>query len=475
MGFADTLRSAGASAAGVISSASAAATRSLARIGKNGPPVGEVMGPLSSYASLVEYRARDAKPQEWFQTIEAADRGDTGPQMDTFEDARLRDSHLDAVSAKRTQSMMARPIVVRPPEGYETDREALQAAQLGRRILLSESRAFRSGLVHLMAGTIYGYSVGGLRWTTNWDSMRVPHIEEIALNRFAFTREGLRIGFYDGPYRSAWKICPLSDYPDCFVVHTPLGGRSGQAWRRGAIRACIIPSFLKRKGLQFWLILGERFGMPQVYATLPEGVDDDDGNETNTARTVKNALKNLSANWSMVVSKGVELLSVPGSGDAKSGPHKELIDWAEMAESIAVLGQNLSTKVEGGSFAAAEAHRFVAADLHLADSIELGETITQQMMEPIIRYNMPGAPVPVVEISTGQKQVPERDDVLNGIFSDDERRRAMGHDAKPDGAGADYRRPVSVQVQAQIGDDPEDKPVAAPAPAAPPEQQPQPA
>jgi phage gp29-like protein len=421
------------------------------RIGRKGPPIAEVLGPLSTAAQLVDYGALNAEPQEWFRTMERADRGDTGPQLDTFEDARLRDSHLDGVCAKRTQSMMSRPIVVRPPDGYEHDREALEAAQLNRRILLSESRGFRSRLVHLMAGTIYGYSAGPLRWTTNWDGLRVPHIEEAALNRFAFKRETLQIGFYAGPYRSSWEICPLADYPDCFIVHTPLGGRSGYAWRRGAERPCIIPSYLKRKGLRFWLVLAERFGMPQPYATIPEGLDDDDGSEDNTVRTVKNALKNLSANWSMVVSKGIEIGVIPGSGKVDSSTHKDLIDWAEMTESIAVLGQNLSTKVEGGSFAAAEAHRFVAADLHLADAVELGETLTQQLSEPITRYNMPGAPVPVVEISTGTKQVPERDDVIAGIFSDDERRRAMGHDAKPDGQGADYRRPVTVQVPEQIG------------------------
>lgn len=430
--------------------ARASASSEKWRLGRTGPPIGEVMGPLSAASSLLEYGALNADPQEWFATMQRADRGDTGPMIDTFNDAIDRDAHLRGVNGKRVQSLTGRPVIVRPPDGYENDREALEAAQLGRRILLSESQHFRSRLAHLMTGASYGYSVGKLRWSVNWDSLCVPHIEEIALNRFAFTRDTLQIGFYDGPYRSSWQIVPLANYPDQFIVHMPLGGRSDYAWRRGPIRSCVIPSFIKRAGLKFLITLAERFGMPQPYAKVGGGIDDDDESEDNTVRKVKAALAGLSRHWSMVVGKDVEIHTIPGSGETSGDAHKIIIDWAEMTQSIAMLGQNLSTKVEGGSFAAAEAHRYVAGDIHLADSIELGETITGQLMEPIIRYNMPGAPVPVVEFSTGQKQAPDLKDVESGVFSPDERRRALGHDAQPDGQGADYRRPITVQVPDKI-------------------------
>lgn len=420
------------------------------RIGRKGPPIGEVMGPLSSASSLVDYGALDADPQSWFTTMQCADRGDTGRMIDVFNDAIDRDAHLRGVNGKRVQSLTGRPVIVRPPDGYENDHEAIQAAQLTRRIILSESRHFRSRIAHLMTGASYGYSVGKIRWSKNSDSMCIPHIEEVALNRFAYTREGLQIGFYDGPYRSSWKVCPLADYPDQFVVHMPLGGRSDYPWRRGPIRSCIIPSFCKRNGLKFLLTLAERFGMPMPYARVGAGIDDDDESEDNTVRTVRAALASLSRHWSMVVGRDVEIDTIPGSGETTGEAHKVIIDWAETTQSIAMLGQNLTTKVEGGSFAAAEAHRYVAGDIHLADSVELGETVTDQICEPIIRYNMPGAPVPVFEISTGQKQVPDLDDVEAGVFSPDERRRALGHDAQPDGKGADYRRPTTVQVPEKL-------------------------
>lgn len=442
------------------------APEKLARVGRNGPPVGQVLGDLSPYTRLVEYGAIDASPGDWFRAMTRADTGDTGSMIDLFADARDRDSHLDGVIRKRVQSMMGRPIVFRPADGLENDNEANDIARRVRRILLFESQQFRSMLTHLMTGAAYSYAVSPLRWTTNGSGEAVPHLQWAHCNRFAFTPDTREIGFYSGPYRSSQNIIPLSKYPDCFVAHVPMGGRSDYPWRRGPVRSCIIPSFIKRNGLQFWMTLAERFGMPQPYAIVPPGIDHDGESSNDTVAQVREALRNLSRVWTMVVTEGVEIDSIPGSGNVSADVHKALIEWAETTESISMLGQNLTTKVEGGSFAAAEAHRYVAGDIHLADATELGETITQQVIAPMVRYNWPGAPVPICEISTGAKQVPTIEMVKEGAYSDDELRRMMGHEAKPDGSGKDYRRPVSVAVPEAIGAEPveaaEDPKVAEP-------------
>lgn len=423
------------------------AKKQTPRIGKNGPPLAHPLPKQHAHQRVVEYLAEDADHAEWFSVMQRADRGDTGPMMDLFSDARDRDSHLDGVVRKRVQSMMGRPIVFRPPVGFERDRDALETAQFVSRVLLEESPQFRSQLCGLMAGAPYGYGVSKLLWRTNWRSERVPVLEWAHPNRFAFD-DCRRLGFYDGPYRSNTRIRALSEFPDQFVAHVPMGGRSDYPWRRGPMRSCIVPSFLKRKGLAFILPLLERFGMPMPYAKVPPGTDHDGQSNTDTIGVVQQALQDLTTHWSAVFSQGIEIDQIPGSGEAKGDAHKILIDWAEMTMSIAILGQNLSTKVEGGSFAAAEAHRYVAGDLHLADAVELAETITQQIVEPIIRYNRPGAPLPICEITTGAKQVFTIDDVREGVCSADERRRTLGHDAIPDGKGAEYR--TTVQVPADI-------------------------
>jgi phage gp29-like protein len=436
----------------------AARAAPLPRIGRKGPPVGDVMPALSASSRLVEYLALEGDPAAWFRIMQAADVGDTCQMIDTFGDSRDRDAHLDGVTRKRAQSMMGRPIAFPPAQGFEDDKEAQQIAKLTRRILLAESRDFRSMLAHLMTGAPYGFAVAKLRWTTNATSEYVPHLDANGAhcNRFAFTRDTREIGFYAGTYRSHLNVKKLADYPDAFVAHVPMGGRSDYPWRRGAMRSCIIPSFIKRAGLRWWMRLCERFGMPQPYATIPQGIDHDGESDDDTAAVILASLKNLSTNWAAVFSEGVEIDSIPGSGNVNAEVHKGLIEWGNTTQSISMLGQNLTTEVQGGSFAAAESHRYVAGDLHLADATELASTITQQIVEPLVRYNWPGAPVPVCEIGTGAKQVPTEKDVEMGIFSDDERRRMLGHEAKADGSGAEYRRPVLVAVPDQIAAPTED-------------------
>lgn len=422
-----------------------------ARIGKKGPPIFEGIPAPHSATTLVTYEALDANPQAWFRIMESADRGHTGPMIDMFCDARDRDIHLDGVARKRAMSMMGRPLAFRPADGLESDKEALDIAKRVRRALVFESQCFRSRLSHLMQGPVDGYAVCPLLWSVNSDGVFVPHLQWVHTNRIAFRRTDFAIGYYTGAYRSATNVRAFSeDAPDLYVVHAPAAGRSDYTWRSGAMRSAIIPSFIKRNGLKFWMTLAERFGMPQPFATIPDGEDDDEEATNGLVAKTKLALQNLGRLWSMVVSEGVKIESIPGAGQVNADVHKELIQWANTAQSIGMLGQNLTTEVSGGSFAAAEAHRFVAGDLHLADATELAETITQQVIEPLVRYNWPGAPVPVLEISTAPKQVVQVEDVREGIFSPDERRRSMGYEAQSDDQGSDYRPPVKAQVPVQL-------------------------
>lgn len=472
MGFISDLRGAMAPQAiaqAMRSSSTTSTTAPTARLGKTGPSVGRILQPTDARSTTVRYEAMSPDPQRWFSILASADQGHTGPMIDLFYDARLRDSHLAGVAAKRTQSMMGRPVVFRPPEGLETDPEALAVARDVRRILLTETRfrsadgvslGFRSGLQHLMSAATDGYSVAPVNWTVNWNGEHVPHLEFAHGNLFGWDRQTRRLGFYESG--RAWgNVCPLSEYQDRFVAHVPMNGTSDHPWRRGALRSCIVPSFLKREGLRFWLVLTERFGMPQPYAIVPAGIDDDGESTTSVVKQTKEALLSLSRHWAGVFGKGVEIGSIPGSGAVDADAHKALIDWAEMTTSIALLGQNLTTKVEGGSFAAAEAHRYVAGDIHLADATELGETITQQLVEPIVRYNWPGAPVPVCEISTGQKQVFTLEDVQEGVCSPDEYRRTKGHEAMSEGRGASYRLPAAGGANKAPGPKPEAPPINA--------------
>ena len=414
------------------------------------PPVVKLLEAPHALTTLVTYRALDARPQDWFNVMQRADQGDTAAMIEMFNDARDRDGHLDGVARKRSQSMVGRPITFRVPDGYEEDPEAHRAVAATRRALLCDSRGFKKALQHLMQAPVDGWAVCETFWRTNREGWWIPHLEPVLTVNTAFQLGTLKPGYYADHNRIHTSVIPFEEHPDKFVVHIPITGRSDYPWRRGAMRSCIIPSFVKRNGIKFWMTLAERFGMPQPFAKVPRGVDHDGKPTDDLFAEAEKAMQNLGRVWSMVVSNTIEIDSIPGSGNVRGEVHQKLIEWANTTQSVAMLGQNLTTVVQGGSFAAAESHRWVAGDLHLADATELADSLTEQVVEPFIRYNLPGAPVPIAEISTAQKQVFTENDVLHGTASRDERRRTLGHDAIPDGKGADYERTTSVQVPGYV-------------------------
>jgi hypothetical protein len=420
----------------------------LPRIGKSGPPAGLVMPLPRVQRSLLTRPALDADSRKIAAIFDRADRGQTCDLADLYEDCRVLDSRLDAVARKRVLAIMGRPLLIKPAPGWETDKEAKQHAEWTQQ-LLQRSPGFRSGIAHLAHGTLDLPRTCEQEWVVTREGRYMPVLHKRFPNLFAFDNE-LRIGFL--AYPSAYStITPLSNYPDHFVVHSPSGGRSSYPWRQGALLSRCIPSIAKRAGVRWWLQYLERFGLPLPYATIPEGEGGDPDTSSSLKGRAKQMLRDLQADWSAVVSGAITLDVVPHSGEVNAEAHARFVEYQDTQDAIVVLGQNLTTQVEGGSFAATEAHRFVADDILEADLLELAaDTITTQIVEPLSRYNWPGGPPLVAEMHATRAQILTIDDVAQGICTPDQRLASLGHPAQADGRGSQYRQPMA-QVPAQIG------------------------
>jgi phage gp29-like protein len=98
-------------------------------------------------------------------------------------------------------------------------------------------------------------------------------------------------------------------------------------------------------------------------------------------------LSNLAADATITMPEGWALALVEakvGSGEV----FEKLIDWADKAIAIAVLGQNLTTDVEGGSFAAAQVHENVRQDLIDGDTETLATTMHDQVVSWWAEFNL---------------------------------------------------------------------------------------
>ncbi len=125
---------------------------------------------------------------------------------------------------------------------------------------------------------------------------------------------------------------------------------------------CFWPVTFKKGGYKFWVRFVEKYGMPWPVGKLPRGLDQKEYQDLADMldRMVQDGLAVIPDDSS------VELNVAEGKG-ATGSIYKDLIESCKTEISIALLGQNLTTEVKGGSFAATQGHMTVRQDIRDGD------------------------------------------------------------------------------------------------------------
>lgn len=354
--------------------------------------------------------------------IREAATGRTARMIDLLKSSRVRDPRLGAVCRTRVHALQ-RPYVLAPPSGYETDREALEITRRCLRIF-TETPGFGKVIGHLGHGTLEGFGVAEHDWRKNVRGEIVSTPGWRHPNRFAWDTSTSELCKSE-PQVDAFPGEPLSTWPGKFIVHAPIAGESDYPWHRGVMRSRAIASVLKRSATRWGMKALERWGQPQVYVTTP------DGESAAVTSEVMDSLRALSSQWHARFPQGVEPRSIPVQLDGSV--HLAWIQYQATEDAIAILGQNLTTEVVGGSYAAAQAHKFVRLDILASDLAELAETLVDQWIRLLVEYNWPGAPVPVLDFILAPKGEITVEKFRAGLYTINQVRAADGFDPEPDG------------------------------------------
>lgn len=174
------------------------------------------------------------------------------------------------------------------------------------------------------------------------------------------------------------------DDPKWFLF-TPYGAYRG--WIRGAVRSCSIPWVVRQFALRDMARFSEKHGLPMLVAKVPAQAPAED-----KARFFS-SVRNLGAETGIqlpvqggpdAASWDVQLLEAKDrSWEAFGG----LRDMCDQAITLAIRGTNLTTQVDGGSYAAAEAHRDEDSDFAIADRKKLASAIKRQLLDLFCFYN----------------------------------------------------------------------------------------
>jgi phage gp29-like protein len=147
-----------------------------------------------------------------------------------------------------------------------------------------------------------------------------------------------------------------------------------------ALSRCFWPVTFKRGGMKFWVMFTEKYGMPFLIGKQPRGTG-----QQETDRFA-DQLEAMVQDAIAVIPDDSSLEIMVSEGKASADIYSKLLEFCKAEVSIALLGQNLTTEVKGGSYAAAESHMQVRKDIIDSDK-KLVEKALNQLIKWIYELN----------------------------------------------------------------------------------------
>jgi len=262
---------------------------------------------------------------------------------------------------------------------------------------------FKQAAQELLQGILYGFFCGEVMWKVTGGQVGIEKIIGKHPRRFAFTMEReLRLITRESGLAGA----PVPDRK--FITFSY--GDSDNPYGKGLGQKLWWSVWFKKHGIKFWLIFLDKFGMPTGVGKYPAGAT------TEQKKTLHEAIDAIHSETGVVIpdSMAVELLEASRSGNVT---YESLCEYMDKQISKAVLGQNLTTEVSGGSLAAAKTHDDVRMEIKDADAGMLAECLNRSLIPWLVDYNFAGvSQYPTIRFITEKeetlKDLAERDAML---------------------------------------------------------------
>lgn len=180
-----------------------------------------------------------------------------------------------------------------------------------------------------------------------------------------------------------------------------------------AILAAVFwPVIFKKNGLKFWNLFVEKYGSPFLVGKYPRGA------QAGEVDGLLDSLEDMIQDAVAAIPEGsaVDLIERSGSGSGNQ-EFKSLADFMDKQISQAILGQNLTSDVSGGSLAAAEVHDSVKEEI-IADDAKIVERFFADVFKYIRDVNFPGTRAPRLKLVSPKgtdKELADRDKTLSEI------------------------------------------------------------
>jgi len=309
--------------------------------------------------------------------LRAADDGDLTAQHRLFADMEERDAHLLCEIGKRKLAVMDLDWDIVPPRNATAKEKA--DAEWVKEVLTDAVDPIEDLYLAAMDGVGHGFAAVELEWRQEgreWLPAFHPRPQEwFRLDRL---RRELRLQDHQADGAAL--------QPFGWVLHTHGKAKTGYLGRMGLHRALVWPFLYKAYSLGDFAEFLETYGLPIVLGKYHQGASKEE--KASLMRAVTALGHDARAIMPTDMAIEIQKVTTDGSGT----PHLAMIDWADRAQSKAVLGQTTSSEARatGLGSGVAQVHADVRDDIRNADARQIAGTITRDLIYPLLALNRGG-------------------------------------------------------------------------------------
>lgn len=280
-------------------------------------------------------------------------------------DSMLSDDRVQATLSIRVRGLLGLPLEFEPPNNRE-GKSITRALEADFWDFAPEESVYQL----LSWGLLLGVGLARLDWQEGAAGRLLPRLE-------VWHPRNLR---YD-PQRGVWQVqtregSQIEPRSGAWWIYTPYGSR--RPWAHGLWRALAIPWMVKQDAIRYWARDNEVGAVRVGTASGPITAE--------AREQLASDLAELGNSTGIALPEGYNLQILSPNGDVWRSK-QSAIEWANTALATTILGQNLTTEVQGGSLAAARVHDAVRQDLLEADAEGLSTSLREQVLTYWAEFN----------------------------------------------------------------------------------------
>jgi phage gp29-like protein len=325
------------------------------------------------YREYALHPSRGLTPAKLASIFTQAERGHLVAQSDLFQDMEEKDGHIFSEMDKRKRAVLSIDWDITPPRNASAAEKA-QAAWV-KEILL-DLPDFQSILLDMMDALGHGYSCSEIEWQMLGKERlpkaichRPPSWFQVALD----DQDKLMLRNASSEGEELWSFG--------WIKHIQKA-KSGYLPRAGLHRVLAWPFLFKNYSVRDLAEFLEIYGLPLRLGKYPPGASDKE------KATLLRAVMGIGHDAAGIIPQGMEI-DFKDAAKGQHDPFQAMIDWCERTQSKVIVGQTLSSEARatGMGSGVATLHADVRDDLKRADALALGNTLTEQLIYPIIAIN----------------------------------------------------------------------------------------